>query len=359
MKKKYLTLVLLSCMSLMACTEEVEIKNTATRAVLYELPKQNTSDVHVFTGIAKAHELTELSFRVDGKIASIKVINGQQVKTGELLAVLDKTDYEISVNDRRARNAKSLKQYQRAKTMLDKNMMSKAEYDKLKAEYLVANAELKMAELHLKYTELRAPFDGVIGDVYLDDFENILPGTSILSLHKPDHVEVDVQVPDSIVASSSRDQAMQGEQKFNVVFEGYPDTVFEAKVLELGMNKDPISQSYIATLIVNADPEHIVLEGMPAKVSVELAGLNQPYQSEYLVPLNAIQMQEGNILDKQTASVWVYQGESQTVTRREVLLGKPVDGMMKIKAGLNDGEMIISEGASRLTEGQKVVRVNG
>ncbi len=84
------------------------------------------------------------------------------------------------------------------------------------------------------------------------------------------------------------------------------------------------------------------------------------YSREYLVPVNSVMMQDGLLLDKQIANVWVYNSDSRTVTRREVLLGTLVGDMIEIKEGLQDGgEMIVSDGASRLTEGQKVERIEG
>ncbi len=125
------------------------------------------------------------------------------------------------------------------------------------------------------------------------------------------------------------------------------------------MAKDPVTQSYIATLAIDFDPEHKVLEGMPARVKIDLGDVTYTYSREYLVPVNSVMMQDGLLLDKQIANVWVYNSDSRTVTRREVLLGTLVGDMIEIKEGLQDGEMIVSDGASRLTEGQKVERIEG
>ncbi|MGF1758682.1 efflux RND transporter periplasmic adaptor subunit [Photobacterium sagamiensis] len=359
MKMKFLAITLLSCTALLGCSDEVEFETKIARVEVFQLPEPKNEVGRVFNGVAKAHDLAELSFRVDGKIAEIPVSKGALVKKGDLLAVLDKSDYEIALNDRRARKEQTYNQYRRGKSLLKQKLMPQSEYDKMRAEYLVAKAEFRMAELALEYTELRAPFDGIVGDVFLDAFENIQPGVSVLSMHKIDLIEVDVQVPDMILAVAIREEKRQGRRFFDVTFEAYPDITFEGRPLELNMTKDPVTHSYIATLAVDFDPEHKVLEGMPARVNVDLGDVTYTYSREYLVPVNAVLMQDGLSLDKQIANVWVYQSDSQTVTRREVRLGTLVGDMIEITAGLQDGEVIISDGASRLTEGQKVERIEG
>lgn len=359
MKRAFIAVTLLSCTALPGCSDKVEFETPITRVQVYQLPEPKNEVARIFNGVAKAHALAELSFRVDGKVATIPVSKGERVKKGDLLAVLDKRDYEIALDDRKAKNEQTYNQYRRGRSMLKKKLMSQSEYDKMRAEYLVAKAELRMAELALEYTELRAPFDGVVGDVFLDAFENIQPGVSVLSMHKINLIEVDVEIPDMILAVAVRKENGQGKKLFDVTFEAYPDITYQGRALELNMAKDPVTQSYIATLAVDFDPEHKVLEGMPARVKVDLGDVTYTYSREYLVPVNAVVMQDGLSLDKQIANVWVYNSDSQTVTRREVRLGTLVGDMIEVKEGLQDGEMIVSDGASRLTEGQKVERIEG
>ncbi len=359
MKMKILAVTLFSSTALLGCVDEIEYEEKVARVEVFQLPEFKNEVGRVFNGVAKAHDLAELSFRVDGKIAEIPVSKGTQVKKGDLLAVLDKSDYEIALNDRRAKKEQTNNQYRRGKSMLKKKLMSQAEYDKMRAEYLVAKAEFRMAELTLEYTELRAPFDGIVGDVFLDAFENIQSGVSVLSTHKMDLIEVDVQIPDMIISVAIREEDRTDDDLFDVTFEAYPDITFEGRPLEVSMIKDPVTHSYIATLVVDFDPEHKVLEGMQAKVKVDLENMTYTYSRGYLVPVNAVMMQDGLLLDKQISNVWVYQSDSQTVTLREVHLGILSGDMIEITAGLKDGEEIISDGASRLTEGQKVEQMKG
>ena len=164
MNFKQLTICMLSSFVLMACSKPITIEQSLMRVSVFELPEVEHTNQRSFKGVAKAHDLVELSFRVDGRISEIPITKGQLIKKGDVLAQLDQTDYQVALDDRRAKQVLTSKQNERAKTLLDKKLMSEAEYDKIHAEFLVAKAQLKMAELELQYTTLKAPFDGIVGE---------------------------------------------------------------------------------------------------------------------------------------------------------------------------------------------------
>lgn len=358
MNFKQLTICMLSSLVLMACSKPITIEESLLLVSVFELPEVEHTNQRSFKGVAKAHDLVELSFRVDGRISEIPVAKGQVIKKGDVLAQLDQTDYQVTLDDRRAKQVLTAKQHDRAKTLLAKKLMSQAEYDKIRAEFLVAKAQFKMAELELKYTTLKAPFDGVVGDVFADSFENILPGVSVLSSHKTDLIEVNVEVPDIILAvtTNANDESARAKRIFDVVFEAYPEKTFSGTPLELNIQKDPVTRTYIATLTVPIEPNYKLLEGMPATVSVDLSGVSHRYKDEYLLPVNAVVLPDGGKLAQQEAFVWLYNSENQTVSSQAVQVGALIGDMIEVSGGLEGGELIISNGASRLTEGQKVER---
>lgn len=354
MNKNRITALLLLALPVLGCKEVTVAEKPLPVVSVYELPKSDNKVERVFNAIARAQDLTALSFRVGGKISNILVTSGQQVKQGDLLAVLDKRDYQVTLNDRKARVNSTYNQYQRAQKMLDKQLMAQAEYDQMQAQYLVAKAHYRSAELALEYTELRAPFSGVIGAVLEDSFVNVQPGNIILNMHKIEYVEVDVQVPDSLLAVSKRQGNSKEKRQYKVIFDAYPEQAFVGEQLEVITEKDPVTRSFIVTLKVPFDKKYRVLEGMPAQVEADLNNVTYTYSREHSIPLTAVAMLDGDPLAQQIASVWVYQADSQTVSKREVTLGVITGHMIEIKAGLNDGEVIIASGVNRLTEGQKV-----
>ncbi|MFO6425084.1 efflux RND transporter periplasmic adaptor subunit [Motilimonas sp. KMU-193] len=346
--------LILTCLSLMACQEVSIQQKPPAMVAVYQIPQADQKVERVFNAVARAQELTKLAFRVDGKIANILVTNGQQVKQGDLLAVLDKRDYEVNLSDRRARMQSTYNQFQRAQKMLDKKLMAQSEYDQMRAQYLVAKAEHRSAELQLSYTELRAPFDGLISNVALDSFVNIQPGTEVLTMHKIEFIEVDVQVPDSLLAVSKRKEYDEQRRQYKVVFDAYPEQTFTGTTLEVNTEKDPATKTYIVTLQVPLNAQYPVLEGMPAQVEVDLNDATYTYSRAQTIPLSAVAMLDGDKLAEQKASVWIYNADSQTVSARQVTLGVITGSMIEVTQGLNAGDTIIASGVNRLVEGQTV-----
>ncbi|MGY5449422.1 efflux RND transporter periplasmic adaptor subunit [Agarivorans sp. MS3-6] len=339
---------------LTACGGEQDIDLPIQTVEVYSLPDTTNAVERDFNGITRAHDLAELSFRVEGEIKSININKGQKVKKGELLASLDKRDYQIVVDDRKARLTLTEQQFKRAKALLDKALLSQSEYDKMRAEYLVASAEYKNALLMFDYTELRAPFDGIIGDVFADPFVNVQPGLAVLSMHKVDYVEIDVQLPDMILAVAKLGADRIRSLEVEVVYEAFPDKVFKAVPYELNLEKNPSTRSYIATFLVPFDKEFGVLEGMPAKVSIDLSDLTYTYDRDFLVPIASVVMPDGSSIGNQRPIVWRYK-EDHTVEQQEVVLGTLTGNMVEINQGLQNGDVIVSLGGNRLVDGQKVV----
>ncbi|MCL2918003.1 efflux RND transporter periplasmic adaptor subunit [Shewanella litorisediminis] len=352
-------LVLVPALWLLGCRQAPEIADKPVRVSVYTIPALDHQVNRVFNGVARAQDLTALAFRVEGRIARIMVTKGQAVKAGDVLAILEKKDFQIVLNDRRARLDVTRKQAERSKVLVDKKLMAQAEYDQMNAEYLVARAEARQAELMLDYAELRAPFNGVIGDVFLESFENVQPGTAVMSIHRTAQIEVDVQVPDLLIAVSRKADPKQQKQSFDVAFEAFPNETFVGRLLEVSTEKDPVSQTYVATIAVDLPPGVKVLEGMPAKVTVDLGKVTYTYSREYLIPTGAVVMRDGSDIDKQDAGVWLYEPQTGTVTFKNVTLGVIVGQRIEVRAGLADGQQVVVQGQSRLVDGQKVELVQG
>lgn len=238
-----------------------------------------------------------------------------------MLAVLDKQDYQIVLNDRKARMQLSKKQVQRTQPLVDKELISQSEFDKINAQYLADLAEFRQAELLLLYTELRAPFSGVVSDVLLQSFENAQPGIVVVTMHKLERIDVEVQVPDILLAVSKRKEVITSPKEFDVSFDAFPGVIFKGTMLEMNTEKDPETYTYIATLAVPLDPQYKVLEGMPAKVKVNLSDITYTYSRQYLIPIEAVMMRDGSHIANQNSGVWLYQSDSKTVKYQHVILG--------------------------------------
>lgn len=117
---------------LAACTEEAPLPPPESRPVKTMLiGGEVAGDFRQFPGVVDAIQRAELSFRVQGKIVEILVKEGDMVDKGQLLARLDQTDYQIVLNDRKASYKTAEANFERAKTLLAKDAISKVDHDKI------------------------------------------------------------------------------------------------------------------------------------------------------------------------------------------------------------------------------------
>ena len=157
-----------------------------------------------FTARIEAVKSVEVRARVSGYLTLINFSEGQMVKEGDLLFVIDPRPYEARVmvakakiKEVEARLALAKSNVARAKGMYESSVISKEELDTRSAELLAqgaalasAKAELREAELDLEFTHIKAPVSGRISEALLDEGNLVTADSSLLtSIEKADIVQ--------------------------------------------------------------------------------------------------------------------------------------------------------------------------
>lgn len=128
-----------------------------------------------------------LSTPLTGKVATVEVEAGQQVKKGQLLVALDARLYEAEVKSaqnilKRAKVTfeESQRAFDRATELYDRTVLSTTDYQEAELDYAIATADyhnsqalLTKAKINREYTQIRAPFDGIILERMVNPGETI------------------------------------------------------------------------------------------------------------------------------------------------------------------------------------------
>ncbi|MFS1936392.1 efflux RND transporter periplasmic adaptor subunit [Vibrio splendidus] len=184
---------------LTACKDKASTESDKLPLVkAIEISVLDFNDKLYFPAVANAAEKAHLSFRVAGEIFQLDVKEGERVKEGDILAELDPTDYQLDVDNAQARYTVIDSQYRRSSPLVKKGLLAKSQFDEIAAQRQIAYAELELAKLRLSFTKLRAPVDGIISRVSVDQYENIQVGQQIVNIHSVEDVEVIIQLPDQI-----------------------------------------------------------------------------------------------------------------------------------------------------------------
>jgi RND family efflux transporter MFP subunit len=312
--------------------------------------------VRTFSGTARAGVESRLSFRVAGTVQRVAVKVGDVVRRGQLLAELDPRDYELQVEGAeaslaqaraRARNAES--NLDRVRGLYENNNASQNDYDAARAEYEYSAAQvssvekqLELARSQLSYARLTSPLNGAISAVELEVNENVTVGQTAVVLTSGSRPEVQVAMPEVFIAQVREGEAVE------VTFDALPGETFTATITEVGVAAGGLATTFPVTVSLSeASPE--ILPGMAAEVAIVFEALGG--QDRIAIPPFAV----GE--DRQGRFVFIAEPGTDglaTARRRVVKVGDLTGGGLEILEGLEEGELLITAGVSRIEDGMQV-----
>jgi membrane fusion protein (multidrug efflux system) len=123
-----------------------------------------------------------IASRVTGTVLQVLVDDNELVKQGQVLVVLDPTDFQVQVAEAEANYAKALADNERAKKLQGNGAISQQDADQFNAAVHVAAAQLKDAQDQLAYATIVAPTDGRIGHKSVESGQRITAGSSLMSV---------------------------------------------------------------------------------------------------------------------------------------------------------------------------------
>lgn len=355
------TLVLLVA-PLTGCDREESVEEPPVRPVRCEQVFVTGGErVRTFSGSAEAGQEARLSFRVSGTVQQIAVKVGDRVRPGQLIAQLEKQDYELAVQQAEAALANAKAQQRNAEATLERvrglyenDNASESELDAAIASDQSASAQVESAEkrleqakLQLSYTTLSAPTSGAIAQVLAEVNENVGSGTPIAVLTSSERAEVTVGIPEQLIAQIEEGQSAVVE--FNAI----PRETFDARVREVAVTATGAGTTFPVTVRLE-EPVPGVRPGMAAEVSFTFSPTNG--RDRIVIPAFAVSE------DPRGRFVYVANpvddgenGNRAVLERREVQVGDlTAEGELEILSGLEDGEYVVTAGVSRVRDGMEV-----
>lgn len=320
-----------------------------------------------FPGTLRAFRRADLSFRVDGMVVMKDLNVGDKTEKGQVLLQLDQREYEIAlkkaqgkVESIQAQLNFAERDYQRIQTIYDKDpgAISQSLLDRkketgneLKADLVVAESELNKAQDELSYTVLRAPFDGIIAAIYVENHEQVHAKQTVLRFLDVEEREMEINIPEKYINALLE---QKNKLSFEVYLDAFPNQVFQGIVNEIGTEASATTQTYPVTLILRNVPlEFSLLAGMTGKAVVKETA--EKSGTVFKLPKSAIFTEDGK-----TVYVWVVDPQTQTVHKKAVKL-EPRDkgNFALVNGGIAPGDLVVVAGTSFLNEGQKVKIAEG
>jgi multidrug efflux system membrane fusion protein len=301
-------------------------------------------DVSVYSGEIRPRFETPMAFRVPGRIAQRHVDVGTAVKKGQLVATLDPTDYQLSVQSLNAQVASAEADFRfqtselaRGTELLKKGFISQTDYDRRRNIFEEAKAKLDQAQNQSEYTSLRALSDGVVTSVDAETGQVVTAGQTVMRIARLEEKEAVIHVPENRLAD------VRTASSLRVALWAEPGKSYRGRLREISPSADPVTRTYIGKVTI-LDPDQAVQIGMTASVTIDRDAGDRAQQ----LPLTALVER-----DNQTF-VWVVDPATSTVALTPVKIGTFRGNWISVVDGLKDGELVVTAGVHKLFPHQQV-----
>jgi RND family efflux transporter MFP subunit len=311
----------------------------------------NAREVSRYMGTVQSRHEVDQAFRVGGKIALRKVDVGQFVREGDILAVLDDSDYRLAEEASKQQWAVAIEQTHQADSDRQRLTALKADgsvsaadderaHTNAQTAHATAEAEARKLELarnRLKYTVLRASRSGVVTAVRFEAGQVVAEGQPVVSVANPDESEIVVDVPEDQLSVFK-------EARFKASLASAPNETFDVTLRELSPQAATQTRTYRARL----KPLQALPLGATATVKAERMMTSV---SVAAVPATALTQNGGQ------PALWVVTPEGKDPVGTVELVSVAVWGYRNdevLVSGPQAGALVVTAGVQKMASGLKV-----
>lgn len=343
------------CFVLTACTSESKGDDSKTEeaagvvSVTYtDAERRTVEDVESSIAILRAKRTPSLAAEIEGSLVDVRVDEGDAVDEGEVLAVLNRSDYEIQhrsaeadmrrievqveQKDRDVARQRQLRENGHIPQLVFEE--AEAELAALTQEYAAARATFEGAEHDLDRTEVLAPYDGVIAKRSVSEGDFVESGTPLFDMTTNGIAQVRIPVPESVAAELERDQEVR------LYRSDRRDEVRIAHIHRVGAEVDLESRAVTAIAELQPVPERWI-----PGTSVNAEVILESRDSVVVAPGSVVRRPDGLV---------VFVIDDSVARERQVEVGRRAADWIEILEGVDEGERVVVDGAGFLGDGSRV-----
>lgn len=335
-------LILVAVLALVACGKKnVEREESTIGVVVEKVAASENLAQMPYVGVVEEESSTSVSFTGMAMLKSMTVSEGQPVKKGQLLAVIDETQARNTLATTKAALDQAKDAYERMKLLHDNQSLPDMKWVEVESKVAQAQSAYDMAKKNLEDCRIYAPVSGVVGTKIMGVGETVLPTEPVLTILSIDNVKVRVSIPEREIATINSGTAT------TITVDALQGETFRGGRIEKGVSADPLTHTYDIRILV-PNPGRKLLPGMVARV--EMRNVENEKMStggRISLPVKAVQQSTDKSL-----FVWtVQQGKAHRTT---VSVGQVTGNRIIVDSGLQEGDQVIVEGYQKVGEGTPV-----
>ncbi len=311
----------------------------------YEVKAEEFNHYLELQGSVETKQNVVLNAEMGGVLQKIYVSEGQKVSKGQTLAKIDDGGLSQQLAQMEIQLDLARTTFERQKRLWDQQIGSEIQYLQAKSTYEGQVNAVKQMKSQLSKSVVSAPFSGIIDDIITDEGTVVSPGqTPILRLVNLSDMYIKTDVPETYISDVTEGKIV--EVSFPVLGE-----TIQTKVKQTASYINPNNRTFKAEVeIPNKNKQ--IKPNLTARLKIN----DYSNEDAIMVPQNIIsENAEGEqylyILDK-------LNGDKAVAKQVIVETGKTQGDKIEILNGLNDGDMVIKEGARSVEDGQTVKLIN-
>lgn len=324
------------------------------------------------TGTVEPVTQVEVGTQVSGIVSHLYADYNSVVKKGQLIAELDKTNLLNDLSSKKSNLAVSKteyeyqqKNYERTKTLYDKQLVSESDYEtayynynKAKNNYDIAKIQLATSETNLSYATIYSPIDGVVLSRAVEEGQTVNAGMNTPTLFNIAADLTDMRVIADVDEADIGD--VRDGQRVSFTVDAYPTVVFEGSVRQVRQEATTTSNVVTYEVVISApNPDLKLKPGMTANITI----YTLERDGVLLVPTKALKFTpsdggDDTIIDC-TAQHKLWLLEPGTVRAVAVEIGEAAGSQTEIVSGVDEGALVATGVASAIATEAAEPTTNG
>lgn len=336
--------VLTSVVMLMACGKSENSYQVEALRVATETVSTGSASVRKhYVGKVEEDSSTPVSFTGMGTVSRVCVQEGQYVRAGQLIAEMDPTQCQNTLQAAKASLDQALDAQQRMQVLHESQSISDIDWVNVQTKVRQAQASLDMATKAVKDCRLLAPCSGIIGNKLMENGMTALPSQPVCTILNIAKVKVKVSVPEKEIALFN---PIQNRGKgVTVSAEALGGKTFRSNHFIRDIQGDIMTHTYDVRFVV-LNPGMELLPGMVVNVSTDAEDASGGGKT-ITVPIRSVQQ---NADGRQ----FVWLAKEGKAHRQPVEAGEAQGDRIVVLSGLAEGDKVIVEGYQKVSEGSQI-----